>query len=305
MEFSMPHRSFGELCDAVEALTGDKTAGAALSHVKNGYELTLLGIDPRDAHVHTWSFLQPVADLAILANITGTAKGVYDAGTDLTTITATTDIFVASQVGDTIAVTAGGGVGVDLALVIASYTSSKVVVANAGNAFDAKAVSLPHTGIYTLPADFGGLVEAPAYPYPSGAAAPEWREESVEEIFEMWRHSKSVGTACRFALVALPQVSGAKQTWAIVVAPKPAANRVLRYRYVIDAPAAADSATAYPLGGPLMGLLYEAAALADAEMRTSGNPGRWAEKYALLMAGCIDRDKTLFETDGPTQMADG
>jgi hypothetical protein len=295
-----------------------------------------------------------------------------------TTITATTPIFVPSQIGETITVTDGGGAGVDLALVIASYTSSTVIVATGGNAFTSKAVSLPHNGIYALPADFGGLVEAPVYPWPSGEAACDWREASPEEVFRAWRQSNTRSTAYLYALIPIatpptieagtamlaggtvevptalstiwsvvamyaedperadplwsdgvvtaaavtiqcadpagdediwyilagPVGSSARQTWGLAVAPKPLADRVLRYRYFVDPPDPADSAAAWPIGGPLLGPLYEAAALADAEAKLSREPGRWEKRFQELMAGCIDRDRTLFETYSQAQLSD-
>jgi hypothetical protein len=378
----MAHRSFGALADTVEAYTGNTNAGAALAHVQAGYERALLGIDPRDSHVHTWAFARPIGELAVTATVSGTATGVYDAGADETTITATAATFVPSHVGDTITVTGGGGPGIDLALVIASYTSSRIVVATGGQAFVAKPITLPHSGIYPLPNDFGGLLESPVYPYPAGVTTSRWREASPEEVFEAWRASKTQGTARLYALVPLPTAricewgtatlvptaggatvevptglatvesvlalyaedperadplwsdgvvtagavtiqsadpagneaiwyllagvtgTAARQTWAIAVSPKPDSDRVLRYRYFVDPPDATDSFTAYPVGGPLMGPLYEAAALADAEAKLSRTPGRWETRFEQLMAGCIDRDRTLFETEGQEQLED-
>ena len=378
----MAHRSFGQLCDQVELYTGNTAAGAALAHVKSGFERVLLGIDPRDSHVHAWSFAQPVSELWITANVSGTATGVYDAVAAETTITATAALFVPSQVGETITVTDGGGPGVDLTLVIASYTAPTIVVATGGQAFAAKPISLPHGGIYTLPSDFGGLVEAPVYPW-SDEATCRWQEASPEEIFDAWRRSKTRSTTYLYALVpvATPRVietgtatlvptaggarvevptglatvecvlalyaadparadplwsdgiittgavtiqcadpagneaiwylmsgstgGSARQTWGIAVSPKPETDRLLRYRYFVDPADPTDSASAYPIGGPLLGPLYEAAALADAEAKNSREPGRWETRFQQLMAGSIDRDRALFETEGRMQMEDG
>jgi len=375
----MAHRSFAALCRTVEVYTGAKTAGAALAHVQAGYERVLLGLDPRDNGAYLWSFLQPVADLSIAAAIAGVATGVYDAVLLHTTVTATTAIFVPSQVGSTLTVTDGGGAGVDLALEIESYVSATCVVATGGNDFTAKAVSLPHTGIYTLPEDFGGLLEAPVYPY-SALASKRWEEHSPEEVFAAWRLSKTAGTAWLYAVVPLSQVglrvieygyatlsggtvevptnlasveaivamyaadpgradplvsdgtvtaaaitlgcadpmgnekvwyfaagpisASLKQRWALIVAPRPEADRTLRIRYVQDAPPATDSDAQYPVGWPLMGSLYEAAALADAEAKNSREPGRWETRYQQLMAGSIDVDRSLFKTQSPARQGD-
>jgi hypothetical protein len=303
-EVAVAHKSFGQLCDAVEGYTGNSTAGAALPLVQAGYDRVLLGLDPRGGYAHAWSFLEVLADLAITLSITGTAKGEYDAGNDLTTITATTAIFVPSQIGETITVTDGGGAGVPLSLTVASYTSPTIIVADAGNAFNGKTVSLPHTGIYSLPADFGGMVEAPVYPH-DGAAWVEFEEVSPEEIFADWRASNTRGTARKFALAAVAQPAAQTvQYYAIIVSPRPEADRKLRYRYLVDAAAAVDSAAAYPLGWALLGPLYEAAALAEAEIKASGAPGRWEKRFQELMVVAIDRDKAMFGTDGTCQLAE-
>ena len=301
----MAHKSFGQLCDAVEGYTGNTAAGAALPLVQAGYDRVLVGLDPRGGYSHAWTFLEVLADLAIATAITGTATGDYDAVNDLTTITATTAIFVPSQIGEIITVTDGGGAGVPLALTVASYTSPTVIVADAGNAFNDKTVSLPHTGIYSLPADFGGMVEAPIYPHDNEASA-KFKEVSRAEIFEDWRTSNTRGTATKFALTVLAQPAAQTvQYYAIIVSLRPEADRILRYCYAVDAAAAVDSAAAYPLGWALLGPLYEAAALAEAEIKASGAPGRWEKRFQELMVVAIDRDKAMFGTDGPCQLADG
>ena len=59
-------RSSGELCDAIEDVTANTTAGAALAHLKAGYERFLKGLHPDDSSmVHAWSFMRPAATLAI------------------------------------------------------------------------------------------------------------------------------------------------------------------------------------------------------------------------------------------------
>jgi len=299
----MAHKSFGAICDAVETYTNNTNAGTALPIVQSGYDRVLQGLDPRDNHCHAWSFLEPVADLTIAAAITGLATGVYDAGTDLTTITATTAIFAPSQVGESITITDGGGAGVPLVLTVASYTSPLVIVCDAGNSFNAKAVSLPHTGLYSLPSDFGGLIEAPVYPYPDGVSAPPFEEVSAEQLFDDWRRDNTAGTPRRFALLPVAQPAAqTAQAYAIGVWPRPETARLLRYRYSVDPAAAVDSASAYPMGFAAMAPAYEAAALAEAEIRGSGAPGRWEARFREAMAAAIDIDRSRFQTDGPCQL---
>ena len=286
------------ICDAVEVFTGNTTAGAALLHFHAGYNRVLAGGDPRDAGgaPHLWSFLQLRAELSLAMSVTGTATGVLATGE--TTITATTAIFDPIQVGDSITVTT-----VTLPMVIASYTSSTVIVATLGESFAGKAVSLPHHGIYALPAGFDGFLEPPVYALAAGLATPDLVEVAPERLFEMRRESNAVGTPRYFALVAdAAAATGTAQTYSLIVAPRPEATRLLLYRYRLAAPDLTDAAAVYPLGPPSMSLLYRAAALADAELLLGHVPGPHEAAYQKLMITAIDADGTYFDTGEPPRM---
>lgn len=294
----MARLATGVICDAVEVFSGNAMAGAALLHFHAGYNRVLAGGDPRDAGgaPHLWSFLELRAELSLAAAITGTATGVLAAG--LTTITATTAIFDPIQVGDSITVTT-----VTLPMVIASYASSTVIVATLGESFAGKAVSLPHHGIYALPAGFDGFLEPPVYALAAGLATPDLVEVSPQRLFEMRRESNAVGTPRYYALVAdAAAATGTAQTYSLAVAPRPEATRLLLYRYRLAAPDLTDAADKYPLGPPSMSLLYRAAALADAELVTGHIPGPWEEAYQRLMVTALDADMALFDTGEPLRM---
>jgi hypothetical protein len=279
------------ICDAVETFTANTTAGAALLHVQAGYDRVLAGGDPRDAGgaPHLWGFLQPIGELSLAALITGTATGVYAAGTDLTTITATTAIFSPLQVGDTITIATVGD------LVIASYASEKIVVATAGENFVGKAVSLHHRGIYALPSGFDGLLEPPVYAWADGESSPDLEEVSPRTIFEMWRNSNAPSTPQHYAIVADAVATGAALTYSMILSARFETNRLVLYRYRLAAPALVDDAT-YPLGPASMSLLYRAAALADAELLTGHVPGPHEAAYQKLMITAIDADGAMFQT---------
>jgi len=287
------------ICDAVEVFTGNVTANAALLHFHAGYNRVLAGGDPRDASgaPHLWSFLQLRAELSLAMSITGTATGVLAAGE--TTITATTAIFDPIQVGDSITITT-----VADPLVIASYTTEKIIVATLGEDFAGKAVSLPHHGIYALPAGFDGFLEAPVYALAAGLATPDLREVSPERLFRMRRESNALGTPRYFALVAdAAAAAGTAQTYSLAVAPRPEATRLLLYRYRLAAPDLTDATDKYPLGPPSMSLLYRAAALADAELLLGHVPGPHEAAYQRLMITALDADMAMFDTSEPLRMA--
>jgi len=294
----MPYRSFGALCDVVEGFTGITTAGAALVHVIAGYNRVLAGLDPRDNRVHKWSFLAPVSWLTIAENVTGTATGVYNAGTDTTTITATTAIFTPEQVGTDITVAT-----LAAALPIASYTSTTIVVATGGEDFSGKAVSLPHHGFYDLPSDFAGLVEPPVYPWPNTARTATLTAAPYE-VFDRWRQGHYTGVPKRFAVLAKAQVSGAKQTWCLTVDPHPDADYIIRYRYQADPATPTDASDKYPVGGAFMDVAYEYAALADAELKLQHTSSRMETRFQQHMVACIDDDSAFYENFGPVSMAD-
>jgi len=296
----MAQYATGAICDLVEVFTGNTTAGAALVHFLNGYNRVLAGGDPRDegGTPHLWSFLKLRAELKLSMSVTGTATGVYAAGTKLTTITATTAIFDPLQVGDSITITS-----VTDPMVIASYTSSTIVVATAGESFADKAVSLPHYGIYALPAAFDGLVDTPNYAYAAGSSSPELEEISPEELYARRRESRDVGTPVYFALLAnAAAATGTAQTFSIGVAPRPEEDRLVLYRYRQAAPVLTDGAAVFPLGTASMSLVYQEAALAAAELILGHVVGPHERAYRELMANAIDADRGYFRTNEPDRM---
>ncbi|GAG04637.1 unnamed protein product, partial [marine sediment metagenome] len=78
-----------DICDLIEAYTGDATVGAALKHLKAGVQRFLTGLDPRDNEAHLWSFLQPISTVTIWATSTTTLDGpntTKDNGTSTVTV---------------------------------------------------------------------------------------------------------------------------------------------------------------------------------------------------------------------------
>jgi len=286
----------GAICDLLE-LQHTQVASWGLPHVQAGYERVLLGEDPRyPGAVHDWSFLEPIAELALAEDITGTATGVYSATTELTTITATAAIFSPCQVGETITITTVGD------LTIASYTSPLIVVATAGENFAGKAVSLRHSGVYALPADFGGMVEPLVYPYSTSLSTPPLVEVSVPRLFELWRDSATQADATNYAIVPDTFTAATGQRWKLYVYPRPDADRIVRYRYRMVPVTLADDGTFLP-GGTTLGRVYTMAAQAEAEFWLAHKKGPWEERYQMAMAAAITRDQ-VFKTDHQRSLAD-
>jgi hypothetical protein len=291
----------GDLCDAVEAYTGIDDAGAALVHVQAGLGWVLEGLDPAAlarglATPHRWSWLRPEATLALSATTSGTATGVYDAGADTTTVTATTSIFHPNHAGDTLTVADVGD------LVIASWTSDTVVVATGGENFAGKAVSLPASGVYALPSGFGGFVGRPVYTCEAtGYQRPRLEEVSPEQIYTMWAASHETATPRWYALAPVQGAAGAA-TWTVLVAPRSEYDRLWHYRYELVLDALADDAEDMP-GPAYMDPVYRAAALADAEQVVGHASGYWVGERDRALVAAIAKDGRA-RTEAPPSHAD-
>jgi hypothetical protein len=291
--------SVAAVCDLIEAYTGNTTSGDALAYAKNGYKRFLMGVDPRTQRAHHWSFLRPLASLALTSKATGTATGVYSAVTELTTITATASIFYDWHVGSTITVTDVGD------LTISAYTSATVVVADDGENFASKAISVQHPGIYNLPAGFGGLIGPPKYHYNSGYDSPRIQEATPEFIMDLWSQSNAQEDTLYYAVVPADPVTTtgtASGVWTLWVAPRSINDRTLSYRYVRLPLDITDSSSAYFLGGPMHNETIKAMALADAELGLNKSVGPHESRAAAMMAASIDLDSNLYQKTDAEQM---
>jgi len=288
----------GALCDMVEDVTGVTTAGHALKHLNAGYARFLSGLDPRDPSIgsrHIWSFLQPLATLALSYQSTGTATGVYD-GSTYTVVTATTAAFEPSNVGDDLVVASTG------TYTIAKYVSSTVVWIDGDHAFVSKGLTFPHCGIYDLPSDFGGIIDKPIFPYSTDDARSELTEVSPEEILRDWRDSHFVGTPNKWAVVPLAFTSTTGQRWRMMFSPRVDSDRIVRYRHlVVPSPLTDTSAAVYPLGGATHSQTVKYAALADYETSKS-QPGFYEQMYQTHFAASIDHDRQVIRTLGPQHL---
>jgi len=284
-----------ELADKVEkTLTLEE--GMGLECVREGFGRFLKGMDPFDTlkAPHVWSFLSPRAEMTWSMTVTGTGTGVYDDST-YTVITATTAIFSPEQVGDTITVDGSDTYEVK------TYTSSTIVSISGDNAFAAKSLSLPHSGVYTLPANFGGLVAPFVYPY-SALQRPLLEKSAPSDIMKMLSYQRTVGTPAYYAISADPltaQDDGGwgtgSQRFSVMVFPRPEADRIVRYQYktVIQADAVTDRTDSYLLGGIDHDRTITAGAMAHGEWLARQERGSLEEEFRREMAGSIQADKML------------
>jgi len=284
------------LCDQVEDVTGITTEGHALRYVNLGYDRFLSGLDPREESEanarHTWTFLMPLAELTISYQVDGTATGVYDAS-KYTVITATASKFEPSHVGDTIVVASTGS------YTIVKWVSATVVWILGDNAFAGKTFTLPTSGIYDLPANFGGLVDKPVPVYSTTEERRRLQEVFPEDILRDWARENRLDTPGRFAITSKTFDSAVGQRYRIMFSPRAdTIDRLVRYRYVVIPAALTDSTIVYPLGGAIHAHTILMAALAEFEARhTQG--GFYESKYQRAFAASIDHDKGIIATRGP------
>ena len=279
-----------DACRAVERFTGNSDPGAALLHVRAGYQRFLTGSQPDDPRaVHTWNFLQPLGTLAVTYQTSGfVSTGVYDADEETTTVTATAAAFATWMTGLTITVTDVGD------LVIYSVTSTTVAVCTDGEDFAGKATSVPANGIYALPADYGGQIEVFQYPYDPTYATPVMEEVGPEDIMAWWAASNTPADPRLFAVVASVETGSTAQSHELWLAPRPQYDRTLRYRYRRRAPQIVDDKDCFFLGGADHAQTIKHLAIAEAELETGhvGGPREVRAQRELLAA--ITLDKRLF-----------
>lgn len=299
-------KSVAEMCDVIEANSGDTTAKDALDYLNDGYRRFLMGIDPAADRpsVHQWSFLQPLAMLTIGGAQDATAATSLDTG-KVTVTDPAAGIFDESMVGMELTVTDLAGDSVDVTVDISAVDSATVAWTDGDTAFADKAISVESTGIYALPSDFGGLLSDFVYRYSSAYPTPRIRKASAEAVMQKWRdEGNDPEDAFMWAIAPLPLTAATGQRWYLYLAPTPDTERVLNYRYSILADALTDSTVIYPLGGPVHALTIEAAGLAAAELQAGRVPGVMESRFLSLMAASVEYDRQMFQTMSTEQLTD-
>jgi len=297
--------SAGAMCDRIEALTGNTTAGNALQHLNDGYRVYLAGYDPRNplGKPHVWSFLRPDGEVVLWSSLTATAgttvTGVTSA--DSSTVTANTASFYPTMVGKSIVITDAG------TFTITAYTSSTVITVSGDATCSGKTFAITADGDYQLPDDFGGMVDnEPVYCYLEDDEGPELTEVTPKEIYERRRGDDTEDTddAIVYATRVRAITSG-KQKWDIMVNPIPDTTRTVKYRYLRLAEPLTDTAACYPHGSPDHSLTVLELGLARAEEITGHTKGIHQALADRYMATSIDRDNSLYGcADADERMGD-
>ena len=290
-------KSAAEICDAIEAYTANTATGSALGYLNDGYDRGLLGIHPRTLAVHEWSFLRPTTTDFVLWATTTTGAATISGGSN-TTLTVSAATFYESMVGATIT-----SVTLGTSYTISSYTSSKIITLSADASLDTgDTFTITATGVYQLPAAFGGLITPPFYQYVSGVSFPDLTEKPIETIYRWYREHTTGDEDEPFWYTIIPRDfdSSVGQRWDIYCAPLTETTRTITMLYRPLRATLTDSGTIFLLGGQPYSQFWQAMGLAEAEEQIGkGKPGPWQAKAERLMASMIDLDSRWF-ADGDT-----
>ena len=156
-----------------------------------------------------------------------TATATYSEDTELTTVTADTDVFFASTEGSTMYVTDEDG-----GITLANYTSSVVMTVAGDVSWDgSKTFSLPSNGVYALPQTFGGEYSGPitftaGSNYGTGIG---WTSEANI------RHFRENGndTSGYPYWAAIRRNASNSRRWDLLLFPTPAGSYSVEFPYVI------------------------------------------------------------------------
>ena len=295
----------GDLITAIEDYMGwaaaDDHDATAISWINEGYRRfrrgSYIDYDKTRKH-HAWSFLKPEAELVLWTDVTGTVSGSpsYAGGTGLSTITATAASFYASMIGQSFTFDTS-----ETEYVVAGYTSSTVITVTgdaSGEASD-DTFTMTATGIYALPAGFGGMVENPVWVY-DGYDNNDIIEVAGTLLDTNLRDDPNAGTTamwCKQPRNVSPGTSD--QTWDIKVWRIPEYTRTVRYRYRrVIADLSESAKTDYPVGGADHCDTIRAWAMAAAEAHTHKTDGAMENHAMELMRESVELDVTEFDSTG-------
>lgn len=227
-----------------------------------------------------WDFLAPELSITLWSAKSGTLTGVYNAGTGISTLTATTAKFFPTMIGRSIVIATVG------TFTVVGYASSTVITVTGDATGAAKSFTMA-AGKYRMPDDFGGPAEDEMRYAPSSG----WNQiiifTTIEMIERRWQVTVQTQRPrqAAFLPVATPGTTG--QRYDMYVEPIPDSDYPVTTRYEILADALADSI--YPYGGLQHAECIRFACLAAAEEMFY--EGQQSQRAAFAMA--LDKSKAI------------
>lgn len=263
--------------------------------VQDGYRQFIYPpILPGQATSHDWSFLHPISTLTTYAPYTTGTIAVTDESTTVTLSDGTWPSWAA---------------GCPLVIGTSTYTvhsrdsDTQVTLTAAFDGTTASGVSytLEHTAVYDLADDFGSFESRLTY-------ASELNYTSLEVIGEeqirRWVASTDDPGQPRYAAVRPVKMTAAgRQTFQVVLYPRPDAAYVLSYQYRVQ-PQKMDATTyTYPYGADRHGLTILESCLAAAEAEMGMQDRTHRERFIERLTASIAEDlrnvpRNLGQMDG-------
>lgn len=245
---------------------------------------------------HQWRFLRPTYTLSLWATVTGTVSGsaVYDAGTGLSTITATASKFLPSM--ELKSFTFDDS---DVSYDIVTYTSGTVIVVSgdasgelAGDTFTVTA-----DGDYTLPANVGGIEGVVTF----GETESYFQCKTYSEYqIRTARQMVVGGTSQPYAAALRPMATDLtrEQRWELMFYPTPGGSYTAYYRPVLRLDKC-DVSYPYPYGGEQHRETILESCLAIAERRMNDEQGNHMAAFMRCLEASVSLDA---RTTGPQSL---
>jgi len=248
-------------------------------YVNDGYQKFLMGIDPRTGHAYPWSFLAPEKTITFWASV-GTS--VADCG--VSTITGpTANTFYDSMVGHNIVISSTNYPIVSVSTGGTTATVSQDASGKTGSSF-----KITSDGTYTLPDDFGHLVDDFRSDVNQGGHIVHPRSP---QYIRQQRAGAGSGTGhpIYYAVQPVAYSTTIGQRWEVLTYPTSGGNYTMYYRYRV-VPGKMISDTEYPIGGAMHTQTLLECCLALAESRKQDGERYHRELADQYMAASIDMD---------------
>ena len=237
---------------------------------------------------HEWSFLRPVTELALFADVAldddVTVTATYDDPTS--TITASEASFYPAMVGRSIVITDVG------TFVITGYTSSTVVTSTTADATATdKTFSITTDGLYGMPDDFGGWDGKPLTFDPDDGSGPPIKVVS-EQSLRTIRQNGGDGTGPPSYVALRPRTFTAAtgQRWDAMFWPTPDGEYTVSYLKFIQLDAMVSGN--YVVGGVPCAEALRLLCRAEAEARMNDEEGLFEAKAVKALQAAVVWDRS-------------
>ena len=268
----------------------------ALARLNDGYARFLKGLVPETSPplYHDWLFLRPYATMSLWATATGVAAGAPSKDNGTSTVTSAAAMFYPSMIGHGVTFTA-----TEKTYVIASYTSSKVVVVTGDASGEANldVMTVTAEGRYSLPSTFAGMYEDPVYVHVDGANLGDLEQGSLQQLYRRMRASDDTGDPVGFALQIRTLVTTG-QIWWLRVHPVPDTTRTIIFAYRYRVEALTDSGTVYHVAGQDHDVTILQFAYAEIERIKMHKSGPEEVQAQQRMLESVAFDEALFSNAG-------